>query len=216
MKTLEIIDCGQMGYRQALDMQIELCQKRQDNLALNTVLVVEHPATITKGARESENRLLTAEDELASEGVTVESVRRGGGTTAHNPGQIVIYPILDLKSLNLDITEYIRQLEQIGIDLLKLLGVESDRKKGLPGLWIGEKKIGSIGVKVKKWVTYHGMAINICNDLSIFKNIVPCGLDGVEMTSAKNQIDADVTIEKAKEILIPILNKYWGQPSKGE
>jgi lipoyl(octanoyl) transferase len=214
MNELSIKDCQQLPYRQALDLQIDLCQKRQDQLTPNTVLLVEHPPVITLGARQSENRLLKTENELKESGISVEKVRRGGGTTAHNPGQIVIYPILDLKSLHLDITTYIRQLEQIGIELLNELGVTASRKKSLPGLWIGEKKIASIGVKVKKWVTYHGIAINICNDLSIFENIIPCGLDGVEMTSVEKETSNIVSIEKIKQILIPILNKLWNNPSQ--
>ena len=121
-------------------MQLDLCRQRQDDQIDNTVLIVEHPAVITLGARKSENKLLTDEAALRAKGIDVVSIRRGGGTTAHNPGQLVVYPIIRLKSVGLDVGGYVRSLEQIGIDLLASLGVESGRRKGFPGLWIGEKK----------------------------------------------------------------------------
>ena len=172
-----------MPYGEALRLQLDLCERRQADAVENTVLLVEHPPVITLGARKTENRLLSDSRHLEGLGIEVVAVGRGGGTTAHNPGQIVVYPIVKLKSLGLGITEYVRQLEAIGIELLAEYGITAGCRKGYPGLWVGEKKIGSIGVQVKKWVTMHGMAINICNDLGIFDHIVPCGLDGVCMTS---------------------------------
>ncbi|RKY14286.1 MAG: lipoyl(octanoyl) transferase [Planctomycetota bacterium] len=210
MKTkpipLTIRDCSVMGYTDALDLQMDLCQKRQVDKIDNTVLIVEHPAVITLGARKSENKLLTDEDVIREQGVEIVRVGRGGGTTAHNPGQLVMYPIIKLKSLGLDVNAYIRSLEQIGIELLQSLGVESTRRKGFPGLWIGEKKIASVGVQLKKWVSFHGMAININNDLSIFEHIVPCGLDGVVITSLEKEMgkpaDMDAVKDKLKELCL--------------
>jgi lipoate-protein ligase B len=120
------------------------------------VLIVEHPAVISLGARKSENKLLADEGLIREQGIELVRVGRGGGTTAHNPGQLVFYPIIKLKSLKLDVTEYIRSLEQVGIELLQWIGVQSGRRKGFPGLWIGQKKIASIGVQLKKWVSFHG------------------------------------------------------------
>lgn len=177
-------DCGVAGYGQILSLQQTLLAARQADEIANTILLVEHTPVITLGARKSENKLLADEATLRQKGIEVVAIGRGGGTTAHNPGQLVIYPIVNLKSLNLDIGDYIRRLEQLGLELLDSLGVIAHRQKGLPGLWVGKDKIASIGVQVKKWVTIHGIAINIQNDLSIFDWIVPCGLDGVKMTSA--------------------------------
>ena len=190
-------------------MQLDLCRQRQDDQIDNTVLIVEHPAVITLGARKSENKLLTDEAALRAKGIDVVSIRRGGGTTAHNPGQLVVYPIIRLKSVGLDVGGYVRSLEQIGIDLLASLGVESGRRKGFPGLWIGEKKIASIGVQLKKWVSCHGMAININNDLGIFDHIVPCGLDGVTMTSVEKEIRKKTDMVTVKEKLNELCVKYW-------
>lgn len=172
------------GYGEILSLQQELLAARQEDAIPNTILVVEHRPVITLGARKSENKLLADETTLRAKGIEIITIGRGGGTTAHNPGQLVIYPIVKLKSLRIDVTEFVRRIEQLGLELLGQLGVTAGRKKGLPGLWVGDEKIASVGVQIKKWVTMHGIAINIQNDLSIFNWIVPCGLDGVTMTSA--------------------------------
>jgi lipoate-protein ligase B len=206
----EVINGGMMGYAEALAMQAELCIKRQNDQIGNTVVVLEHPAVITLGARKSENKLLATPESLEQRGIQVVQVGRGGGTTAHNPGQAVAYPIIKLnRSLGLGVNEYVRTLEAIGIELLAGLGVEAQRRKGLPGLWIGERKIASIGVQIKKWVTFHGIAINICNDLEIFKLIVPCGLDGVTMTSALAETGRKPEMEAVKKILMGLCEKAF-------
>jgi lipoate-protein ligase B len=139
-------------------------------------------------------------------------VRRGGGTTAHNPGQLVFYPILNLLTTGHGINEYIRELEAIGAELLEQLGVQSTRRKGAPGLWVGKKKIASIGVRVSKFITFHGMAINIQNDLSIFDYIVPCGLDNVEMTSVLNETGEEHPMNQIKQMLSEIIKEHFQYP----
>ena len=206
---LVIRDCGLISYEQVLQLQMELCARRQNDEIENTVLIVEHPAVITLGARKSENKLLVNEDEIRHRGIELVQIGRGGGTTAHNPGQLVFYPIIKLKSLRLDVTAYIRSLEQIGIELLKSLGVESSRRKGFPGLWVGEKKIASIGVQLKKWVSFHGMAININNNLSIFDCIVPCGLENVVMTSVQKETGQKADMDAAKRKLTELCLTIW-------
>ncbi len=208
-RPLVIHDCGLTPYGEALALQLDLCGKRHENAIDNTVLLVEHPAVITLGARKSENKLLRSPENLTRQGIDVVDVRRGGGTTAHNPGQIVVYPIIKLKSLALDINDYVRQLEAIGIDLLEQFGIGAARRKGYPGLWIGEKKIGAIGVQLKKWVTLHGMAININNDLGIFANIVPCGIEGVRITSVKNETGTPKSMPDVKQRLAELCVKYF-------
>jgi len=184
-------------------------EKRRLGEIQNTVLIVEHPPVITLGARQSANKLLTNRDDLAKKHIDIVDIRRGGGTTAHNPGQLIFYPILNLQEYGLGISEYIRELESIGAELLEQSGVHAERKKGLPGLWVGEKKIASIGVRVSKFITYHGMAININNDLSIFEFITPCGLDGVEMTSVLKQTGKHFSMRQAKERLSQLLIKHF-------
>lgn len=208
-KDLKFQDHGLIDYASALKIQLALVEKRIANEIPNTVLLLEHYPTITLGANKKENKLLQTPEKIAKKNIDIVEVRRGGGTTAHNPGQIVIYPIISLTSLDLGISEYIRQLEQIGIELLETLSISAQRIKGKPGLWYNQKKIASIGVKVKKYVTYHGMAINISNDLDIFKNIIPCGIKGVRMTSVQNETKKTIDMEKVKKTLSEIITRLW-------
>ena len=205
----DVLDYGLMPYRDALQLQTELVEKRKCNQIANTVLILEHPPVITLGARQSANKLLTDETDLAQKNIELIPIRRGGGTTAHNPGQLVFYPIIDLKSIETGVTEYIRLLETIGIELLSFFGLQSQRRKGLPGLWVEDRKIASIGVKVQKWITFHGMAININNDLSIFDMIIPCGLDNVVMTSVLKETGKNTEMAEAKNKLKKLLIKHF-------
>ena len=206
---LSICDCGIAEYNRVLQLQNELKEKRRLGQIPNTVLVVEHQAVITLGARDSANKMLTSREALAEKNIDLVETRRGGGTTAHNPGQLVFYPILNLRQFDLGINEYIRLLEQIGIELLTHLSVESQRSKGFPGLWIGPRKIASIGVRVSKFITFHGMAINITNDLSIFDHFVPCGLENVQMTSVKKETANTPSMADVKKILATLLVEHF-------
>jgi lipoic acid synthetase len=205
---LQIINCGIADYREVLQTQHELHDKRRDGKISDTILIVEHPPVITLGAQQSANKLLVSREDLAKQHIDVVNIRRGGGVTAHNPGQLVFYPILNLQELGLGITEYIRKLETIGIELLQQSGVPSQQRKGFPGLWVGDKKIASIGVRVSKSVTYHGMAINIQNDLSIFDLFIPCGLEGVEMTSVLQETGKCHSMSEIKKRLGQLLIKH--------
>ena len=200
-KQLRVIDCGLAGYGQILDLQSVLCEQRRNKLAADTILLVEHLPVITLGARKTANKLSASREYISTKGIEVFEIRRGGGITAHNPGQLVIYPILNLFELHIGISEYIARLEQIGQYILKDTGVEGERRKGLPGLWVGEKKIASIGVRVSRGITSHGIALNINNDLSIFDLFVPCGLDGVKMTSAYKETGKICLMNELKQRL---------------
>jgi len=208
--ALQVRDLGRADYREVLALQQELNEQRQAGQVGDTVLIVEHPPVITLGARQSANRLLVEPEELMRRGIDVVEIRRGGGATAHNPGQLVFYPILHLQPLGLGAGEYVRTLEAIGIDLLAWAGVAAERRKGLPGLWAGGKKIASVGVRVSRFVTHHGMAINICNDLSLFDVMVPCGLDGVEMTSVEKETGQRCDMDTIKTHLMKLLPRYLG------
>jgi len=206
---LEIHDCGLSEYRQILQLQHILIDKRRQNKISDTVLIVEHPAVITLGARQSANKLLISQDEFKQNNIDIVEIRRGGGTTAHNPGQLVFYPILNLKQLNLGISEYIRELETIGTKLIASLDINGSRRKGFPGLWIDQRKIASVGVRVSKFITYHGMAINIRNDLSIFDFIKPCGFEDVEMTSVFKETGKKHSMKLIKKNLAELLMKQF-------
>ncbi len=208
---LAIRDCGLADYREVLALQQELQEQRRSGQIGDTVLLVEHRPVITLGARKSANKLLVSPEELARRGIDLVEIRRGGGATAHNPGQLVFYPILHLQELRLDINQYVRTLEAIGIELLAGLGVESGRRKGFPGLWVDERKIASIGVRVSRFVTCHGMAINVQNDLSIFQFMVPCGLDGVQMTSVQKETCKIHHVQQIKNALSSLLIRHLGE-----
>ncbi len=209
--TVEIINYGLAGYSESLSKQHELCTKRRLEQIPDTVLIVEHKPVITLGARRNANKVVLEKDELAGKGIDVFEIRRGGGTTAHNPGQLVFYPIVNLKELRLGISDYIRTLEQVGIELLACLGVAADRRKGYPGLWTGGKKIASVGVRISRSITHHGMAININNDLSIFDYIVPCGLEDVKMTSVLKETSKKHSMAEVKQKLTELIQEHLGK-----
>jgi lipoate-protein ligase B len=206
---LEIRDCGLERYNPVLQIQQQLVEQRKRNEIPDTILILEHLPVITLGARQPFNKLLVKKEFLLQKDIDVEQTRRGGGTTAHNPGQLVFYPILDLHRLGIGINDYIRKLESIGAELLVQLGVETLVRKGLPGLWVGEKKIASIGVRVSRFITSHGMAINIQNDLAIFDFIKPCGLDDVEMTSVLKETHRQNSMSQVKESLSQLLQRHF-------
>lgn len=208
-QTLRICDCGIIEYRKALELQHQLRNQRRNDQIPNTVLVAEHLPVITLGARKSNNKLLVEHGELTEKNIDLIEIRRGGGATAHNQGQLVFYPVFKLTDLDLGINEYVRLLEQTGIELLEGLGVSSRRRKGFVGLWVEDRKIASIGVRVSKMVTYHGMAINIQNDLSIFNNMVPCGIDGVVMTSVFKEKNVKYPMNDVKKKLAELLIKHF-------
>jgi lipoate-protein ligase B len=204
-KQLRIIDCGLADYKQILDLQLKLCEQRRAGQIPDTFLIVEHYPVITLGARKTANMLCTSNENIKNKGIGIFEIRRGGGITAHNPGQIVFYPILNLFELKLSIIEYISILQQTGKGLLEYLSVKSESRKGFPGLWVGEKKIASIGVRVSRGITSHGMAININNDLSIFDLFIPCGLNGVKMTSVLNETGKTYSMNDVKQKLHSLL-----------
>ncbi len=206
--ALTIRDCGLIGYQKALDLQKDIVAKRREDQIKDTVLMLEHPAVITLGARDSANILTKNKDEIIADGIEIFETRRGGGTTAHNPGQLVIYPIVNIHRRNLGINEYVRMLEAIGIEILQAFDVDASTRKGYPGLWVKSRKIASIGVRVSKGVTYHGMAINIANDLGIFDNMVPCGLNDVEMTSILKETGKQIPMEQVKKHTIDIIRDF--------
>jgi lipoyl(octanoyl) transferase len=208
--ALAIRDMGLADYREVLTLQEDLSEQRRAKRIGDTVLIVEHPPVITLGARRSANKLLVGPEELTRRGIDLVEIRRGGGTTAHNPGQLVFYPILDLQQRHLGITEYVRTLETIGIELLEGVGLVGRRQKGYPGLWVKERKIASIGVRVSRFVTHHGMAINVTNDLGLFDLMVPCGLDGVTMTSVARERGGSVDMNAMKKQLAPLLRRHFG------
>ena len=196
--TVVLIDCGLMPYTEALELQFTLNREVLEGTIPSVCLFIEHPPVITLGIHKEHNMIVANEDELRREGIECVPIRRGGGSTAHNPGQLVIYPIMSLPNLGFRVAPFVHYLEQIGMDVLAHADVISSRKNRYPGLWVGDKKIASVGVQIMKGVSMHGIAINLCNKLDIFNYIVPCGIDGVVMTSVLQELGACPPMEELK------------------
>ncbi len=178
---MDALDLGLIEYRKAYALQKEAVDEVIAG-GPERIFFCEHPAVFTLGRLADERYILTPREELKRRGISVLSIDRGGEVTLHAPGQMVVYPILDLKRRGKDLHEYLRRLEGAVIEFLKSYDVAAARNPGKTGVWVGRKKIASIGVGVKKWISYHGLAVNINTDLGLFSLIKPCGLD-VDMTS---------------------------------
>jgi|GEM_PF-608669 len=170
------------------NLQLTLNQAVLDGSIPSVILLVEHPPVITLGIHKDHNLLLSSPELLNQQGVECVPIRRGGGSTAHNPGQLVLYPIVSLPALGFRVAPFVHYLEQVGMDVLLAAGVEVQRRNRYPGLWVDGRKIASVGVQITRGVSMHGIAINLCNNLGIFDHIIPCGITGVEMTSALREI----------------------------
>ena len=181
--TLEIARLGTVDYASALALQDALVAARRDDLIGDTMLLLEHPHVFTLGRGADQRYLLQARPE-----VPVFRVSRGGQVTYHGPGQLVGYPILKLEGRARDTHLYLRRIEQTMIDALAELGIDAGQHAGLTGVWVGERKIGSIGVGLRRWITLHGFALNVCTALEYFDAMVPCGIAGCEMTSVECEI----------------------------
>jgi lipoyl(octanoyl) transferase len=174
--TIQVQDLGRMRYEEALAIQKELVEQRKQGLIPDQLLFVEHPHVITQGRNGHAENLLASEDALRSAGIEFYPTNRGGDITYHGPGQIVGYPIVDLREWKRDVIAYVRAIEQVIIDTLVEFGMASGRVPGCTGVWVDGKKVAAIGVHISRWVTSHGFALNHTTDLRYFQYIVPCGL----------------------------------------
>jgi lipoyl(octanoyl) transferase len=176
MRSCELHDLGRMEYGRALELQRELAGKRKLGLIPDQLLMVEHPHVITLGRNGKPGHLLASEEVLRRAGIAFFPTDRGGDITYHGPGQIVGYPILDLREWKRDVVAYVRAIEQTIIDALAEFGIAAGRLAGCTGCWVDGRKIAAIGVHISRWITSHGFALNVTTDLSYFQYIVPCGL----------------------------------------
>ena len=179
--TAELWTCrlGEVPWTEALALQERLRDKRQQDLIPDTLLLLEHPPTVTLGRRADESEIPAGRESLIASGISVHDADRGGRVTCHEKGQLVGYPIMRTD----DVTAFVRSMENAVIASLAASGVSAGTREGLTGVWCEDRKIASIGIHVQKGVTTHGFAINCDNDLSTFQSVIPCGLPGVQMTS---------------------------------
>jgi lipoyl(octanoyl) transferase len=177
-RSLEAVDLGRMRYGDALRVQEKLVEERKRGEGRDTLLFVEHPHVITMGRNGKEHHLLAGSEVLARTGIEFFETNRGGDVTYHGPGQLVGYPIFDLREWRRDVHAFFRGVEQALIQALLSVGVEAERlpQKGYEGVWVRGAKIAAIGIHISRWITSHGFALNVDTDLSYFKYIVPCGL----------------------------------------
>lgn len=189
-RVLDVIEAGRVPYAAALAWQRQLAADRIAGRAPHDVLLLlEHPPVITIGRTGAPAHVLSSDD------VEVVAVERGGDVTYHGPGQLVGYPIIDLQHHRQDLHWYLRTVEEALIAGLRTLAVPAERRTGLTGVWTQGRKIASIGVHVKQWVTWHGFALNVTTDLHAFARIVPCGIPGVEMTSVEREVPSATALE---------------------
>lgn len=180
---------GLVPYATALAYQRRLAASRiSGDVGEDVLLLVEHPPVVTLGRSSKAQHLLASPELLAARGVELFEIERGGDVTFHGPGQLVGYPIIDLKQHKQDLHWYLRQMEEALIIALAELGIQSERNPGLTGVWTNGRKIASIGVHARDWVTWHGFALNVTTDLSYFDLIVPCGIAGAPMTSITREL----------------------------
>lgn len=179
-RTFIVRDLGRTGYLEALAIQTQLAEERKRGEGRDHLLFVEHPHVVTIGRNGHEDNVLAPERLLREKGIELHETDRGGDVTYHGPGQIVGYPIVDLREWKRDVGAYVRGIEQVLIDTLEEFGIRADRIPKLTGVWVGEPesaaKIAAIGVHLSRWVSTHGWALNVTTDLSYFSYIVPCGL----------------------------------------
>lgn len=214
--ALRILDWGRVAYDEALARQQALCEARRRGEIPDTLVFCEHPETYTLGSRPgAEKHLLLSSDDMTRRGIGLHKVSRGGDITAHNPGQVVGYAIVDLDGRGRDLHLFLRDLEQVVVGTLCSLGLDAERRDGKTGVWVGggTRKIAAIGVAARSWVTYHGFALNANNDLAFFGHIVPCGIaarDGT-VTSLAAEFGREVDLSGVKALLAAEFGRVFGR-----
>lgn len=199
---LIVVELGRTRYAEAWELQRRVFQARQEGRIGDTLLLTEHEHVYTLGKGADENHLLAKDEELSLRGVEVFRIDRGGDITYHGPGQLVGYPILDLTGHYQDIHRYLREMESVIIDTLAEYGVEGGREPEFTGVWSGGEKVAAIGVKVSRWVTMHGFALNVSTDLSYFDRIIPCGIFHKGVTSLQNILGRECVLSDVQARLV--------------
>ena len=201
MRTLEVRRLGTVGYPEALAMQRALVEERRADRVPDLLILLQHPAVITLGVKGDGGRsnVMATPERLSELGIAVEETGRGGDVTYHGPGQIVGYPIIDLRPDRQDVHRYVRDLEEVMICTCAGYGVEAGRIPGLTGTWIGAEKIGAIGVRISRWITSHGFAFNVSTRLDHFQLIVPCGISDRGVTSLERATGLSIGVEEVEE-----------------
>jgi lipoyl(octanoyl) transferase len=201
-RRLTVHRLGRVPYDEALELQTRLQRARIRGRVGDVMLVLEHPPVLTLGRSASEANILAGQEQLEAAGFTVHAIGRGGDVTYHGPGQVVGYPILDLRPDRRDVRRYVADLEETMIRTAADYGLDAGRVPKLNGTWIGHRKIGAVGVRISRWVTMHGFAFNANTDLSHFGLIVPCGILDKGVTSLKAELGREVDLAEVEDRLV--------------
>jgi lipoyl(octanoyl) transferase len=210
-RIFEVRRPGRVPYADALELQAELVKRRRNGEIPDQLLLLEHPHVITLGSGSHDEHVLVSPEERAARGIELFDTGRGGDVTYHGPGQLVGYPILDLKPDRCDLHRYLRDLEEMLIGVLAEFGLEGSRKPGLTGVWVGDRKLAAIGVRVSSgWITSHGFALNVSTDLSYFGTIVPCGIRDHDVGSISGEIGREVLLGEAEGAAVRSFARVFG------
>ncbi|MCK9281475.1 MAG: lipoyl(octanoyl) transferase LipB [Melioribacteraceae bacterium] len=201
-KKIEYIDLGTIDYKEAWELQQRTFELRTKNEIDDILYLLEHPHTYTLGKVADKNNLITSDVVLKEKQISVYDIDRGGDITYHGPGQIVGYPIIDLKNWKQDTHEYLRNLEEVIMAVCADYGIATERNQKYTGVWVGNRKIAAIGIKVSRWITMHGFAFNINTDLGLFDGIIPCGIRDKEVTSLSKELGKKIELDEVKEKLV--------------
>ena len=212
-RSLEVRRLGLMNYADALALQRSLVEERRAGRVPDLLLLLQHPPVITLGVRGDGGRshITATNDRLLELGVDVCETGRGGDVTYHGPGQIVGYPLLDLRPDRCDVHAYVRDLEEVMIRLCGDYGVPASRIRGLTGAWVGDSKIGAIGVRISRWITSHGFAFNVTTDLDHFALIVPCGIADRGVTSLEREVGGAVDLAGVEHRMVRHFGEVFGR-----
>ena len=202
---------GRVGYEDGLALQSRLVEQRRRHEVPDTLLLLEHPHVVTLGSSGREDHVLLSQEELAARRIGLHRTGRGGDATYHGPGQLVGYPVLDLKPDRKDLHRYLRSLEQVLIHALAAMGVEGERDSAGTGVWVTGAKVAAIGIRVSSgWITSHGFALNANPDLAYFGAVVPCGIADRPVTSLSRLLGRDVSPEEARPPVVAAMRQVFG------
>ena len=214
--ALEIRDLGLIPYAEALAMQSDLVGRRRAGDIPDQLLLLQHPHVITLGTASSRAHILADESRRQELGIELVDVGRGGDVTYHGPGQLVGYPILDLKPDRKDVHQYLRDLEAVLVHTLDEMGIRGGAIPDLTGVWVDGRKIAAIGVRISSgWITSHGFALNVSNDLSFFETIVPCGIQDVSVTSVSQELGRPFDVPDVLGIVSEAFSEIFGRSISG-
>jgi lipoyl(octanoyl) transferase len=212
-KILTYCNLGFIDYKEAWDLQQEIHTKRVSGEAEDFLFLLEHPNTYTLGKTAHRENLVGSEEYLKANRISIYDIDRGGDITYHGPGQIVGYPIIDLNNWFKDTHKYLRALEEVIIKTCSEYGLNCERNSKHTGVWIGDRKIAAIGIKVSRWVTMHGFAFNVKTDLNLFNGIIPCGIQNKSVTSLKQELKREISIQEVKEKLLKNFTELFNYTS---